>query len=97
MAQVSGDEVQHVASLAHLALAPDELGRVGHELNRILEHFAKLQELDTDEVAPTSHAITMENVYREDSSRPSLPTEQVLRNAPDSVDVFFRVPRIIEE
>ena len=97
MAEISPEEVQHVASLAHLALPPEELQRVGHELNRILAYFEELQELDTDDVQTTSHAIAMENIYRADAARPSLPVAEVLANAPDSVDVFFRVPRIVEK
>ena len=97
MAEISPEEVQHVANLAHLALEADELARVGRELNRILEYFQNLQELNTNEVAVTSHAIAMENVYREDQPRQSLPVDEVLSNAPDSADVFFRVPRIVEK
>ena len=71
MAAISPKEVEHVANLAHLALPPEELARVGHELNRILVYFQQLQELDTEQIESTSHAIAMENVYREDSSRES--------------------------
>ncbi len=97
MAEISPEEVQHVAKLARLALPPEEIARVGHELNRILVYFQELQELGTEEIESTSHAIAMENIYREDSARESLPVEEVLANAPDRADVFFRVPRIIEE
>ncbi len=72
MAEISPEEVQHVANLAHLALPPEELQRVGQELNRILVYFQQLQELDTEQVESTSHAIAMENVYREDCARESL-------------------------
>ena len=97
MPEISLDEVRHVARLAHLALSEEELARTGVELNRILEHFRALAEIDTSEVPITSHAIPMVNVYREDEVRPSLPAEQVVANAPDGVDEFFRVPRIVEE
>ncbi len=97
MPKISPEEAQHVANLAHLALPPEELQRIGHELNRILAYFEELQELDTDDVQTTSHAIAMENIYRADAVRPSLPVAEVLANAPDSVDVFFRVPRIVEK
>jgi len=97
VAEISPEEVQHVANLARLALPPEEMARVGNELNRILVYFQQLQELDTEQIESTSHAIAMENIYREDSARESLPVEEVLANAPDRADVFFRVPRIIEE
>jgi aspartyl-tRNA(Asn)/glutamyl-tRNA(Gln) amidotransferase subunit C len=97
MAEITPEEVRHVAELAKLALSDEELARVGNDLNRILAYFRELQEVDTDNVPITSHAIPMLNVWREDQSRPSLPVEETVANAPDGVDVFFRVPRIIEE
>ena len=59
--------------------------------------IAALQELDTTDVPITSHAIPMRNVYREDEVRPSLPVEEVVANAPDGLEEYFRVPRIVEE
>ena len=97
MAEISREEAGHVAKLARLALPPEELARVARELNRILEYFQDLQRLDTTAVGTTSHAIAMENVYRDDVPRDSLPVAEALANAPDSVDVFFRVPRIVEK
>jgi aspartyl-tRNA(Asn)/glutamyl-tRNA(Gln) amidotransferase subunit C len=97
MPAISLDEVKHVARLAHLALSDDELARCSQELNRILEHFRALQEIDTADVPITSHAIPMLNVYRDDVVGESLPTEAVVANAPDGVDEFFRVPRIVED
>jgi len=97
MAELSREEVQHVARLARMALPDEELQRVGSELNRILGHFNRLQELDTDEVEPTSHAIPMTNVFREDEVGESLPTDDVIANAPERSDEFFKVPRIVDE
>ena len=97
MPEITPEEVRHVAGLAKLALSDEELERTGRELNRILAYFRELQEIDTSDVPVTSHAIPMLNVWRADASRPSLPAEEVVANAPDGVDVFFRVPRIIEE
>ena len=97
MPDISMSEVRHVAKLAHLALSDDELERVGSELNRILEHFRALAEIDTANIPITSHAIPMLNVYREDKAGESLPVVAVVQNAPDGVDEFFRVPRIVEE
>ena len=67
------------------------------QLDRILGYIAKLNELDTEGVPPTSHAIRMVNVMRDDEVRPSLPPEEMLANAPERAGEFFRVPRIIED
>jgi aspartyl-tRNA(Asn)/glutamyl-tRNA(Gln) amidotransferase subunit C len=96
MEQATRDDVAHVAELAHLALSEEEIARLQRELNRILEHFAELQKLNTDDVEPMSHAVPMVNVFREDAARPSLPIDAVVGNAPDRADEFFRVPRIVE-
>jgi aspartyl-tRNA(Asn)/glutamyl-tRNA(Gln) amidotransferase subunit C len=67
------------------------------QLDAILSYIDKLRELDTADVEPTSHAIPMTNVMRDDEPRPSFPNEAMLSNAPDRDGDFFRVPRIIEE
>jgi aspartyl-tRNA(Asn)/glutamyl-tRNA(Gln) amidotransferase subunit C len=96
MSGISDAEVRHVAELAKLALSEEELARVGRELNRILEYFAELQQLDTTDVPTTSHAVPLVNVYREDEVALSLPVEAAVQNAPDGVEGYFRVPRIVE-
>ena len=97
MERITREEVEHVAWLSRLALDDDELERLGRELNRILEAFGELEQLDTENVEPTSHAIPMSNVFREDKAGQSLPREDVLANAPDRTDTCFRVPLIIDE
>ena len=62
------------------------------ELSTILDHIEHIGELDLDDVTPTSHVITVENVLREDEPRPSLPRERVLEQAPEPVDDGFGVP-----
>jgi len=96
MEQATRDDVAHVAELAHLALSEEEIARLQRELNRILEHFAELQELKTDDVEPMSHAVPMVNVLREDEVKASLSIDAVVGNAPDRAEEFFRVPRIVE-
>ena len=95
--EVSPEEVRHVANLARLAMSDEDLERIRHELNRIMKFFAQLQELDTDDVPETSHAIPMTDVYRDDEVRPSLPPDKITQNAPDGVEEFFRVPGFMEE
>ncbi len=96
MARLSLAEVEHVALLARLRLTDEEKQRLTQDLNVILTHFEILQRLDTREVPPTAHAMVLQNVFREDAVRPSLPREAVLREAPDARDEFFLVPRVVE-
>jgi aspartyl-tRNA(Asn)/glutamyl-tRNA(Gln) amidotransferase subunit C len=94
---ISRDDVEHVARLARLALTPDELERMRAQLNAILVHIDALKAVDTAGVEPTSHAVPVINVMREDEPSPSLPADAMLANAPDRSGEFFRVPRIIED
>ena len=94
--QLTLDEVSRVAFLARLELSDAEKQRLTHDLNGIMEQFARLQELDTTDVPPTSHSIPLQNVFREDRARPSLPREQATANAPETRDGNFIVPQIVE-
>jgi aspartyl-tRNA(Asn)/glutamyl-tRNA(Gln) amidotransferase subunit C len=89
--------VDHVARLARLDLSDDERDRMTAELGHILEHAAKIQALELDEVEPTSHAIPIRNVMRPDEVRPSLTQDEALSGAPEVEDGRFKVPRILEE
>lgn len=89
--------VDHVARLARLDLTEEERDRMRLELTKILEHAEKIQALDLDDVAPTSHALPVENVMRSDLKKPSLPQDVALANAPETEDGRFKVPRIIED
>ena len=89
---IDRDQVLHVARLARLRLTDDELERMSGELSAILEHVERINELDLDGVAPTSHVVDVENVLRPDEPRPSLPRERALENAPDATGDGFRVP-----
>ena len=90
-------EVEHVARLARLALSDEEKEQMRSQLDRILGYIEKLNQLDTTGVEATSHVIPMTNVFREDAVIPSLPRDEALANAPDRLEGFFRVPRIIEQ
>lgn len=89
---IDREQVLHVAKLARLRLSEDELARMTGELSGILDHVDRIAELDLDEVEPTSHVVTLENVLRPDEPRPSWPREAVLESAPDPADGAFRVP-----
>jgi aspartyl-tRNA(Asn)/glutamyl-tRNA(Gln) amidotransferase subunit C len=90
-------EVEHVARLTRLALTEAELERMREQLNSILAHLDTLRLVDTTGVEPTSHAVDVVNVMREDEEEPCLARDEMLANAPDRSGEFFRVPRIIEE
>ena len=89
---IEREQVLHVARLARLRLTDDEVERMSGELSSILDHIEKINELDFDDVAPTSHVIDVENVLRADEPRPSIPRERALEQAPDPADDGFRVP-----
>ncbi|HEX2436668.1 MAG TPA: Asp-tRNA(Asn)/Glu-tRNA(Gln) amidotransferase subunit GatC [Methylomirabilota bacterium] len=94
---ISRQDVEHVARLARLALSESETARMREQLDGILAYIDTLRALDTAGVEPTSHAVPQVNVMRDDEQRPCLSQEAALANAPDRSDVFFRVPRIIED
>ena len=89
---IGREQVLHVAKLARLRLADEEIEKMSSELSGILDHIEKIEELDLDGVEPTSHVVTLENVLRPDEPRPSWPRERVLEVAPDAADDGFRVP-----
>ncbi|HEY7203149.1 MAG TPA: Asp-tRNA(Asn)/Glu-tRNA(Gln) amidotransferase subunit GatC [Methylomirabilota bacterium] len=90
-------DVEHVARLARLELSASEKERMRKELDGILSYIDKLRALDTRGVEPTSHAVPLTNVMRDDTEVPSLPRDEMLANAPDRHGELFRVPKIIEE
>jgi aspartyl-tRNA(Asn)/glutamyl-tRNA(Gln) amidotransferase subunit C len=89
-------DIEKVAKLARLELSEEEKEIFGNHLDQILTHMEQLNRLDTTGVEPTFHAISIENVFREDETKPSFPQEEVLGIAPDEEDGYFKVPRIIE-
>ena len=93
--KITREEVQHVAKLARLELSAAEVERMTGQLDAILSYVAKLDELDTNGVAVTTHTQNVVNAFREDEVRPSLPRERALANGPDQNDEAFVVPRVI--
>ncbi len=89
------EEVLHVADLARLSLAPEEIEVFTRQLNDILAYVEKLQELDTTGVAPLAHVIPVSNVWREDAVREGLDRDKALENAPAREEGAFVVPRVI--
>jgi len=89
------DTVRKVANLARLELTEEEENRFTTQVGSILEYFEQLSELDTDHVPPTTRAIDVSNVMREDKLQPYADREAILENAPDREGEFFKVPKIL--
>lgn len=89
-------DVERVARLARLELTPVEKELFAGQMDAILGYIEKLKELNTDGIVPTSHAVPMENAFREDAVQPSLGLNKALANAPARAGTFFAVPKVIE-
>lgn len=96
MADISKEQVKHVAHLARLAVTEDEVEKMADELSAIIKYAEQLNELDTEGVEPTTHVLDMKNVMRKDEPREWITQEEALKNAPDKQDGLFRVPSILE-
>jgi len=94
--KIDRKEVEHVAQLARLQFDDAQLEMFVHQLNTILEYFDKLQEIDTAEIEPTSHAVTMSNVFRDDVIEGFSDKDLLLTNAPSEEKGCFKVPKVIE-
>ena len=90
-------DIARVARLARIALTEEELDMYGRQLGDILEHAERVQALPTEGVEPTSHPLPMVNAFRPDEVTGSLARDEILAQAPDTDDGYFRVPRILDE
>ncbi|MDD2371844.1 MAG: Asp-tRNA(Asn)/Glu-tRNA(Gln) amidotransferase subunit GatC [Firmicutes bacterium] len=92
---ITKKDIIHVADLARLGLNDEETIKYEKELNDVLNFMEKLNELNTDDVEPTSHVLDIHNVFRSDVVEDSLDVEDVLANAPDRDEDYFKVPSIL--
>ncbi len=97
MADISRDDVLHVANLARLHLTDGEVDRLRAQLSNILEAIETLREVDTSQVGPTASVLGLQNVMRDDVPRRGLSRDAALANAPLRDDPFLRVPTVLEE
>jgi aspartyl-tRNA(Asn)/glutamyl-tRNA(Gln) amidotransferase subunit C len=91
------EQVRHVANLARLDVTDEEVELFSEQLSVIATHFDDIQNLDIADVPPSTHAVPVINVFREDVVRPSLDRDKVLASAPQAEDGRFRVPSILGE
>lgn len=91
------EQVRKVALLARLELSPEEEKQFTGQLSSILEYVEQLGELDTANVEPTTRAIEVSNITRDDALEPFAGRRDILGCAPDREDDFFKVPKILDE
>ncbi len=95
--KITKDDVLHVAELARLKFEEDEIELFTEQLGNILGYIEKLSELDTDGVDATSQVLEITTPLREDEVKNCLTVDEVLKNAPETQDNFFVVPKVIED
>ena len=95
--QIDEAQVRHIGHLSRLDLSDDEVKRFGEQLSSILAYMEKLNEVNTDGVEPSAHALEVHNVYRDDEIGASFTTEQAMANAPDRDGTFFKVPKVLDQ
>ena len=95
--KISKKEVEHVADLARLELKEEDKEKFTEQLSDILTYVEKLNELDTENTEPTSHVLTIENVFKEDKTKDSLSSDDALANSPEREHKHFKVPKIVDQ
>ncbi|MDD8018520.1 MAG: Asp-tRNA(Asn)/Glu-tRNA(Gln) amidotransferase subunit GatC [Bacteroidota bacterium] len=88
-------DVENIAKLAKLEFTDEQKEKFLHQFNDILKYMEQLNSLDTSNVEPLSHVIELSNVFRADEVKPSTPTSEALKNAPEKNDKYFKVPKVI--
>ena len=94
--KIDTDQVRQVARLSRIELTDPQLEQFTSQLSDILSYVDQLNELDTAAVEPTTHPLSLSNVFRSDQVHPSLSSQQALANAPQTHGQFFAVPKVLE-
>ena len=95
--QFSAEQVRHLASLVRIGMTDEEVEEFRTELGGILSHIQALTEIDTEGVPPTNNGADLLNVQDDDRSRPAMPTEAILANAPQREANYFRVHAVLDQ
>ncbi|HPF40318.1 MAG TPA: Asp-tRNA(Asn)/Glu-tRNA(Gln) amidotransferase subunit GatC [Phycisphaerae bacterium] len=97
MTQIDEQQVRHIAHLSRLDLSDAEISQYGRQLGDILAYVETLNEVETDGVEPTAHAMPISNVFRADETGESLGVDKALQNAPDKAPPYFKVPKVLDQ
>ncbi len=94
---ITKDEVIYVSKLSKIKIKNEDMEKFTNQLDQILEYISKLNEIDTEKIAPTSHVVDLKNVMRKDKlTGESLSNEEATAMGPDTENKFFKVPKVIE-
>ena len=91
---IKKEDIIHISELAEIECDAEEIDKITTQLDKIIEHVAKISEADTTGITPTSHVLDMKNVLREDKPKRSINTNEALKNAPENTNGGFKVPKI---
>ncbi len=92
---INKDTVKCVAELARIKLDGIALDNMTSQLDKILNYIEKLNQINTENTTPTSHVLALKDVFRKDEHKPSLSSDEALKNAPEKENGYFKVPKII--
>lgn len=94
--KITQEEVRHIADLSRLEFTEREAREMGRHLQTVLEHFERLDSVDTSMLSPTAHILDTVNVLRADTVVPSMDRDKLLKNAPETDGEAYIVPRVLE-
>ncbi len=97
MTKITPDDVRKVSQLARLDIADESMKTYANQLEKIIDYIAQLEKIDTKNIPPTTRAVEVVNVLRDDIVRGSDVKEEILNLAPQKEGRFYRVPRILSE
>ena len=97
MKRITPDDVRKVSKLARLDISEESIEIYSNQLEKILEHIAQLEKIDTTNVPPTTRAVEVVNVFREDFVEDSNIREDIIKLSPQREGEFYRVPKILSE
>ncbi|MGB9643019.1 MAG: Asp-tRNA(Asn)/Glu-tRNA(Gln) amidotransferase subunit GatC [Candidatus Ratteibacteria bacterium] len=95
MSDIDRKTVDYLSKLARIKIEESEMEKIIIDLKSILDYISQLNQLDTENIEPAKHVLPFTNVCRKDTSRPSLPVDRVMKNAPEKTGNLFKVPKII--
>lgn len=94
---IDKEQVKHIAKLARIGLTDEKIEKMQKELSAILDYFEKLKEVDVSDVEPTSHSMSLENVFREDEENEQRLEKDLIDMAPDKKDGYLKVRSILDK